>query len=130
MREILFRGKQKDNGEWVYGDFTRPCNIVYMKFGFDEALGREGEFYYDDEVIPETVGQYTGLTDKNGNKIFEGDIVSMPAYGGGKHITNVYFKGGKFAVNGSRYYFKDIGAKTVEVIGNIHDNPELLGVKQ
>ena len=78
------------------------------------------------EVIPETVGQYTGVTDKNDTKIFEGDIVTMPSYHGGKHKTVVYFKNGKFAVDGSNYSFKDICPRNMEVIGNIHDNPELL----
>lgn len=122
MREILFRGKRLDNGEWVEGNLFIPdspdkpteicvgTNIVRICY----------------EVAPETVGQYTGLFDKKGKKIFEGDIVLIPRYNSGKHKTTVYFAGGKFAVDGSNHSFKDIRPKTLEVVGNIYDNPELM----
>lgn len=122
MREIIFRGKRLDNGEWVEGNLfipdkpdtpTQICigtNVVRISYDVDSS----------------TIGQYTGLTDKNGTKIFEGDIVTMPAYAGGRRKAVVYFKNGKFAVDGSNYNFKDIAPKRMEVIGNIHDNPELL----
>ena len=122
MREILFRGKWKNSSEWVYGSLFTPdkadtpaqiCNGTYIS-----------RTCY--EIDPETVGQYTGLTDKNGRKIFEGDIVKMRAYGVGYHCTSVYFRDGKFAVDGTQYHFKNICSNSVEVIGNIYDNPELL----
>ena len=129
MREILFRGKRVDNGEWVEGFYSAEeynLNIHSIEYipriqliGKCVSLG----------VIPETVGQYTGLTDKNGKKIFEGDIVTMPAYQGGKKKAIIYFKNGKFAVDGSNYSFKDICPKRMEVIGNIYDNKEILDVK-
>jgi uncharacterized phage protein (TIGR01671 family) len=133
MREILFRGKRVDNGEWVEGflviaedtfkpDDEKTCFILEA----DVSYFGHGEFSGVERVDPETVGQFTGLTDKNGKKIFEGDIVTMPAYAGGKHKAVVYFKSGKFAVDGSNYSFKDIAPKRMEVIGNIHDNLELL----
>ena len=132
MREILFRGKATNriegreyrtkykNGDWVYGLLTDVENYA----GFSEMTNTNGVSGID--VDKNTVGQFTGLTDKNGKKIFEGDIVTMPAYAGGKHKAVVYFKNGKFAVDGSNYSFKDIAPKRMEVIGNIHDNPELL----
>lgn len=128
MREILFRGKRKDNNNpWIYGHLHKMdgYGTGYTEYGIqvqDTSTSRP----WSVQVIPETVGQYTGLTDKNGRKIFEGDIVLMPKYGGGKHKTVVYFKNGKFAVDGSNYHFKDICPKQMEVAGNIHDNPELL----
>ena len=119
MHDIEFRGKRTDNGEWVYGYVCRygwtGKENTYILPNYASAL-------YSIEVDPSTVGQYTGLKDKNGAKIFEGDIVTMPRYGGGRHKSAVYFKGGKFAVDGSNYGFKDICPKNMQVIGNIYDN--------
>ena len=126
MRDIQFRGKRRDNGEWVEGYYYKAkyCRTDdelcdYITVPHPKEYNEPSSHYI---VNPETVGQYTGLKDKNGTKIFEGDIVAMPAYGGGKHKAVVYFKGGKFAVDGSNYHFKDIAPKRIEVIGNIYDN--------
>lgn len=120
MREILFRGKNL-LGKWIEGDLLQYLGCE-KKHIVRHSTGAGGQ-----EVIPSTIGEYTGLKDKNGKRIFEGDIVTMPRYGSGKHKSVVYFKNGKFAVNGSNYNFKDICPRNMEVIGNIYDNPEFLG---
>lgn len=143
MREILFRGKPKNKADY---EFLKKMYKDNCKDGFiyGSLVISHGKYYICImalcqinslvnngnttmfEVIPETVGEYTGLKDKNGERIFEGDIVTMPKYGGGRHKSVVYFKNGKFAVNGSNYNFKDICPRNMEVIGNIYDNPEML----
>ena len=114
MREILFRGKRIDNDEWVYGDLVRIGNKSYITHCVD----------------PDTVGQYTGLTDKNGKKIFEGDIVVVPLSGKSAKGIVEYFKTDicGFVVITQPEYSNYVLQKnsTYEVIGNIHDNPELL----
>ena len=136
MREILFRGKRVDNGEWVYGWYAPlVCNDKTVISYIRDKNGT------DKEVIPETVGQYTGLTDKNGKKIFEGDIVSYedcPAsdYYRETIIINrgvIEFSDGAFyATERETVDMDDLiynGTMDCEVIGNIHDNPELLEKK-
>lgn len=132
MREILFRGKRKDNGEWEYGDLW--CNpygkrVVCIVSPINDQGTTGGN-----EVDPETIGQYTGLTDKNGRKIFEGDIVER---GGRIWLVEYSNKYGQFmmttyteeGISWSRS-FDLIPPDWCEVIGNIYDNPELLEVKQ
>lgn len=135
MREILFRGKQTDNGEWCEGFYSaeeynlNTHSIEYIPriqlLGKCVSLG----------VIPETVGQFTGLYDKNGKKIFEGDIIGTDI---ARPYLIVEFRDGCFMFNcndgGKDYYdimlpiLKEAQTeyKYGEVIGNIHDNPELL----
>lgn len=148
MREILFRGKRVDNGEWVYGNYAWIDDSCKQYFIFQNKP-------LEHEVIPETVGQYTGLTDKNGMKIFEGDI--LQCNNNPKDIVKIVF--GKFSVIDMEtetavdevtgwhceiiptdaisevlpfclpmpltdYYINYCDA---EVIGNVHDNPETAG---
>lgn len=144
-REILFRGKRKDNGEWICGDLLQDvesgiCAIVsYVNLGGNIHDLSESCIF---AVIPETVGQYTGLTDKNGVKIFEGDIVKGTAYSATRigvivwideissfGVRHVNAQNLTAWVNSSILRCAAIGKTdefAAEVIGNIHDNPELL----
>jgi hypothetical protein len=128
MREILFRGKTKD-GRWIYGDlWHRPYgNNSVAIVSFTEDTGTTGGL----EVIPETVGQYTGLKDKNGVEIYEGDILHRESHWG----WYVGFENGAFRriplnciqrINWKHYTLQQAGLDTWEVIGNIYENPELL----
>ena len=129
-KEILFRGKRVDNNEWVFGDLIASKNKYYIhpqgnSFQVDGVLSRLIVLH---EVKSETVGQYTGLTDKNGNKIFEGDIVKCLSLENGYVNKEVYYAEdrARFVLGslGSDYDFEEY--INVEVIGNIYDNPELL----
>lgn len=153
MREILFRGKQSDNNKWVYGSYfahqkVNLCIITEQ----DEVEKNTQHLIVQDKIAcdwnfkngiqvvdvnPKTLGQYTGLTDKNGTKIFEGDILSIPAYlcDGEKCVcvyqgtdTGIGFE----LIKSKRYWLGDDIRilsdewEDFEVIGNIHDNPELI----
>lgn len=120
MREILFRGKRVDTKEWVYGYyFMGFTGIPYILVLHDHIL-RMTEFY---EVLPETLGQFTGLTDKTGNKIFEGDIVLTEGHSIG--VIRYLSDEALFAVNfPSRLLsLRNATSEYIEVIGNIQDNP-------
>lgn len=140
MREILFRGKRVDNGKWVEGNRLGESAIVPKGQGFliegDSIYGCTLTAY---DIIPETIGQYTGLTDKNGTKIFEGDIVRLKRFGNiecGKIVFNTNTDGFEFwhevtvGAYGEKAMRKEnlcaFTVSVVEIIGNIHDNPELL----
>ena len=131
MREILFRGKRTINGDWVYGDFVHGNERKSLRdsiFVYDS----ETQSFSDYEINPSTLGQYTGLTDKNGKSIFEGDIAKV-LQGKDKDIAYVGFENGAFMLYTKTgniyertlwsYWYNDWD---VEVIGNITDNPELL----
>ena len=136
MRDYLFRGKRKDNGEWVEG-YLVIADERYFIAKCPECI--TSLYYPDDiysftgfvEVIPETVGQYTGLTDKNGKGIFEGDIVKTDKFSepNKQYIIKYDLLFGAF-IGHDRYNFYfvtfDGDSDEFEVIGNIHDNPELM----
>lgn len=129
MREFLFRGFHTDEngtktitidgkqikGEWVEGCYVYDNNLNHHIRAFDNC-------YY--AVIPETVGQFTGLTAKNDKMIFEGDIMRMCS---ATYPCVVYWdgKGWAWSMNGKRREI-DLTREIMEIIGNIHDNPELL----
>lgn len=146
MREIKFRAKSFDNGEWVYGDYHKRAEGVHciIKMEPDE----NGKVVYAvHQAVPDTIGQFTGLHDKNGKEIYEGDILLLPAntkvkaYEKGDFVEDKFIQ--RFAVvwakqcqgyglclpYEAKYEAPDVvGMAAVDrmfVIGNIHDNPEL-----
>ena len=114
-REILFRG-QDSYGKWVYGDLINLTDEI-------KQICNHTQLEHAHSVNPETVGQYTGLTDKNGKKIFEGDIVKFSGV-----LYYIVFAGGCFRIgkNGQYSYTLHNLYSAFEIVGNIHDNPELL----
>ena len=132
MREILFRGKSKDNDVWVEGYYCGKVNKTIFSPAEDSAQIVDKDLYWH-EVIPETVGQYTGLQDKNGKMIFEGDIVKCISKFDAKDMVVIFETAEFHLVNCQRYKnyteccgYRYFGTLETEVIGNIHDNPELL----
>lgn len=128
MREILFRGKRIDNGELIEGFYAKSGDRTFILIDNDFAVG----YVIMKEVYPETVGEYTGLTDKNGKKIFEGDIVQyQPEYWCEPLQSVVEYCADKwnypafdlndhnYAANGLQCVHEEGGC---EVIGSIHDN--------
>lgn len=123
-REIKFRGKRVNGGEWVYGmtisngTIKRKINNIFFEVAENKWVG----------VLPETLGQYTGLKDKNGKEIYEGDIISIG--GGGLKAVVIWFKGAfrfRAELNSKAIYFEDIVRDyDVQVVGNVIDNPELI----
>lgn len=122
MREILFRGKRRDNGEWVYGSLQ-----VFKGYSiFDKYVWKN--FF---TVNYQTVGQYTGLLDKEGKKIFEGDIIN------GRNLLHedriiyrvVYEENGFYYCDEDDVAWHPEHIENAEIIGNIYDNPELVEVE-
>ena len=131
-REIQFRGKLEYNGKWIYGYLLQYENGDVAIFG--DKLSSFGcectEMSKRDRVIPDTIGQYTGMKDKDGNEIFEGDIVII----GEKLKAKVVYYDGAFRMQSEfsptptdttdmGYMMREF---SVRIIGNIHDNPELI----
>ena len=126
MREILFRGKRIDNGEWVNGTpfISHDCCKMIFAMALHPDFVDDGNVYYSEgyPVVPKTVGQFTGFTDKNGKRIFEGDILTLRT--GIPYV--VRFEDGAFFLENTEIPMRF--ANKFVVIGNIHDDPDLLEV--
>lgn len=128
MRQILFRGKRLDNGEWIYGDLQLGDGDHIPMIGVVRG-GHDPNYHQVEEA---TIGQFTGLRDKDSRPIYEGDIVMQRGYSGVKPMV-VRFEQGAFIVGwhgGSSTQTRPmLIQKRCEVIGNIIDNPDLLNGK-
>ena len=132
MREITFKGKRVDNGEWIEG--------AYMPYYYSTRYGKVAAIFTNDDVLcktyrypvdPSTVGQYTGLKDKNGKKIFEGDLVIYRDRIFDEVVGVIEYDDGCFCVHTLRSPNSPaidivMNESEVEVIGNIHDDKEIL----
>lgn len=137
MREIIFRGKRLDNGGWVYGDLLHidGSSLIYfgsqdktIELNIDRNYIIAVEIFRDEIAVvdPSTVGQYTGLKDKNGKEIYEGDILQDEIGFKGKIIYSMGAFCGDFGEGFELQYFSEGLHEACILAGNIHDNPELL----
>jgi uncharacterized phage protein (TIGR01671 family) len=123
MKEILFRGKTKGSSVWVEGYFYEECGETYI---IEERQKKFNDMTYRNAphiVDPETVGQSICLTDTNGVKIFEGDIIEECDEDDLKHVFTIK----DISTYNNEFWFRNSSRKYFKVIGNIYDNPELLG---
>lgn len=117
-REILFRGQRPDNGEWVYGFLTKMWGEYHIVEENNENIAYM--------VIPETVGQFTGLVDKSGNKIFEGDIIAKGFDRYEVRWNAEQMRWGTYLNDYELAGFTKFSEPFFEIIGNIYENKELL----
>ena len=134
MRPIKFRGKRLDNEEWVYGSLDLTDNSAAISWDRTDNDGDTVPWFAN--VGPATVGQFTGLPDKNGKEIYEDDIVNVRQ---GERTFDIVVKWSNEAMAFMACYadenqsplswFSDLRMYQLRVIGSIHDNPELLNEK-
>ena len=150
MREILFRGKDEHTAQWVYGHFYTTPYVGKDGKKFDYHFISNPNAYGSNLVIPNSIGEFTGLLDRNGKRIFEGDILLVKTIreSVAKETRNdeytaygiVVFNKGHFELDGKglvlctywglKSLYTAANFKEYEIIGNIHDNPELVEVEQ
>lgn len=136
MEKNLYRGKRKKDGQFVEGYYVFQDVEVGDKETHHFVLTHDQFGFSWHKVAPSTVGQYTGLKDKNGKRIFEGDIIQTAEYGressgknySGKDTFYVRYEHGNFCIENFTRRFSLKYNKKMEIIGNIHDNPELLDI--
>lgn len=131
MREILFRGKRLDNGEWVKGFITAACDCAGRLYFIEQPAQDLDDRNHSYEVDFTTVGQYTGMLDKNGIKIFEGDILKFV-----NDDSKTSYYDVAYSETDCRWIIRENGSvpddlddfvnKYMSVVGNVYDNPELL----
>ncbi|MBQ4426634.1 MAG: hypothetical protein II881_02640 [Oscillospiraceae bacterium] len=130
MRQILFRGKAVESGEWHFGMWCYEGYNADFPCIIPNYIDRDAIAFNDWEVDTETVGQYTGLIDANGNKIFEGDIVTGADFDEEDGYAKIVWdeETARFSIEakGVSFDFDNYRGNEIEVIGNIHDNPELV----
>lgn len=129
MRTIKFRGKRLTDGAWIYGDFFRNRGLSFI--ASDGIEENPLATWRDYNVDPESVGQYTGLKDKNSKEIYDGDICRTKE---GYFIVKWHNKACAFMAYNLKSYapfswFSNVETTGIEVVGNVHDNPELLKEK-
>lgn len=118
MREIRFRGKRVDNGKWVYGDLNQH-DVHHGTAIIENGVINHG-------VIPETVGQFTGLLDKNGKELYEWDVVKWIDHNKSERIDIIKWKNGGMILWNDQYLVGVFLFNDLELIGNIQDNPYLI----
>lgn len=133
-RQIKFRGKRQDNGEWIHGDLIENQGRYFIYHATSETTiddndnGSISIVAY--EVDTNSIGQYTGLKDKNGKEIYCGDIIELVFNNDRKSVEFVSFKNGRFVTVSPYTIYRDealcVFVEYANVIGNVHDTPELI----